>query len=216
MYPAAGQPDIVRLSQKDDLYLEILTDACHDTVRSLLGPRRALLWSRLVPPYARLLILCLRWHPVPAWCTVEHVSRARNRCDRCWQGNEAAGGAALLRTHNRTRTANAGRGVLRRVASDRSVVRGFKKASVVPRWGTSMMPWVHVPEVGEEYFAAGRVGVEPPVMRRGLLVMLQTLVPYLAERVGSRSNPLQYDSLYAQAPPASAHEAGVLVCACLW
>lgn len=45
-FPAAAQPDIVRAHQKDDLYLQTLTDSCHDAVRSLLGPRRALLWSR--------------------------------------------------------------------------------------------------------------------------------------------------------------------------
>lgn len=48
-FPAAAQPDIVRANQKDDLYLQTLTDSCHDAVRSLLGPRRALLWSRSAP-----------------------------------------------------------------------------------------------------------------------------------------------------------------------
>ena len=31
---------------QDDLYLHYLTDACHDAVRRLLGPRKALLWNR--------------------------------------------------------------------------------------------------------------------------------------------------------------------------
>ncbi len=45
-FPAAAQPDIVRARQKDELFLRVLTDACHDAVRTLLGPRRAMLWSR--------------------------------------------------------------------------------------------------------------------------------------------------------------------------
>lgn len=31
---------------QDELYLHHLTDACHDAVRRLLGPRKALLWNR--------------------------------------------------------------------------------------------------------------------------------------------------------------------------
>ncbi|KAA6428149.1 MAG: peroxisome biogenesis factor 10-like, partial [Trebouxia sp. A1-2] len=66
VFPAAAQPDVVRASQKagiivipacrryteiftdlqDELYLHYLIDACHDAVRRLLGPRRALLWNR--------------------------------------------------------------------------------------------------------------------------------------------------------------------------
>ena len=71
VFPAAAQPDVVRASQKagiivtfssacrrysqistdlqDELYLHYLIDACHDAVRRLLGPRRALLWNRHAP-----------------------------------------------------------------------------------------------------------------------------------------------------------------------
>lgn len=45
-FPAAAQPDIIRARQKDELFLRVLADACHDAVRTLLGPRRAMLWSR--------------------------------------------------------------------------------------------------------------------------------------------------------------------------
>ena len=34
---------------QDELYLHYLIDACHDAVRRLLGPRRALLWNRHAP-----------------------------------------------------------------------------------------------------------------------------------------------------------------------
>ena len=36
------------LAMQDELYCQHLTDACHDAVRQLLGPRKALLWSRQV------------------------------------------------------------------------------------------------------------------------------------------------------------------------
>lgn len=53
--PVAAQPDIVRANQKDELYLSHFTDACHDVVRQLLGPRRALLYTRETQVLANLL-----------------------------------------------------------------------------------------------------------------------------------------------------------------
>jgi len=46
------------LGVQDELYLHHLTDACHDAVRRLLGPRRALLWNRHATAYTR-----------PGYCT---------------------------------------------------------------------------------------------------------------------------------------------------
>ena len=46
-----GQPIMLQqrlLAMQDELYCQHLTDACHDAVRQLLGPRKALLWSRQV------------------------------------------------------------------------------------------------------------------------------------------------------------------------
>ena len=53
-FPAAAQPDIVRAHQKDESYLQMLTDSCHDAVRTILGPRRALLCSRSAFPETML------------------------------------------------------------------------------------------------------------------------------------------------------------------
>ncbi|CAL8460771.1 g302 [Coccomyxa elongata] len=55
LFPVAAQPDIVRAAQKDESYLQHLTDACHDAVRRLLGPRPALKYSREVRLVAELL-----------------------------------------------------------------------------------------------------------------------------------------------------------------
>ncbi|KAK9862661.1 hypothetical protein WJX84_009254 [Apatococcus fuscideae] len=54
-FPLAAQPDIIRASQKDDLYIQQLTDACHDAVRRVLGPRRAMIWSRETELLAELM-----------------------------------------------------------------------------------------------------------------------------------------------------------------
>jgi hypothetical protein len=75
LFPSAAQPNIIRAYEKvrmraqekledadamscvftvceaavrlqDEVYLQYLTDSCHDAVRRLLGPRQALLWAR--------------------------------------------------------------------------------------------------------------------------------------------------------------------------
>ncbi|KAK9820622.1 hypothetical protein WJX72_012437 [[Myrmecia] bisecta] len=107
--PPAAQPDIIRAAQKDQLYLQYLTDACHDAVRRLLGPRRALLWARETRILAEVL----------------------------YYGLTTGAGLQTL---------------------------------------------------GEEYCdvlqVTGRAGLEPGAARRGLLVLLQAVVPYLTEHFG--------------------------------
>eukprot|EP00873_Tetraselmis_striata_P003502 jgi/Tetstr1/423766/TSEL_014396.t1 len=55
LFGAAAQPDLVRAAQKDELYLSILTDACHNAVRRVLGAHAALLHSESIAATARLL-----------------------------------------------------------------------------------------------------------------------------------------------------------------
>ncbi|KAL3156613.1 hypothetical protein ABBQ38_000900 [Trebouxia sp. C0009 RCD-2024] len=117
VFPAAAQPDVVRASQKDELYLHYLTDACHDAVRRLLGPRRALLWNRETAVAAQLL----------------------------YHGLTTGAGVQTL---------------------------------------------------GEEYCdilqVTGRTGVPPGTVQRGLLVLLQALLPHLADQLGGSTEvPLQ-------------------------
>ncbi|KAK9827116.1 hypothetical protein WJX74_006971 [Apatococcus lobatus] len=108
-FPLAAQPDIIRASQKDDLYIQQLTDACHDAVRRVLGPRRAMIWSRETELLAELM----------------------------YHGLTTGAGVQTL---------------------------------------------------GEEYCdilqASGRVGIEPGIFRRGILVLLQSLGPYCLQRCG--------------------------------
>eukprot|EP00884_Botryococcus_braunii_P002756 jgi/Botrbrau1/12481/Bobra.0169s0028.1 len=108
VFPGAAQPDIIRSSQKEVIYLRDFTDACNDAVRRLFGARRALLWSRETRLLAELLYYGL--------------------------------------------TTGAG-----------------------------------IQTLGEEYCdlmqATGSIGVEPGMARRGLLVLLQSAIPYLADRL---------------------------------
>jgi len=55
----AAQPDIVRASQKDGLYLSMLSESCHDVVRRLMGARAALLHSDAITTVAGILYYCL-------------------------------------------------------------------------------------------------------------------------------------------------------------
>ncbi|KAK9786583.1 hypothetical protein WJX73_010336 [Symbiochloris irregularis] len=125
-FPGAGQPDIVRASQKDELYLQYLTDACLDAVRGLLGPRRALLWMREVRLFSELL----------------------------YHGLTTGAGLQTL---------------------------------------------------GEEYCdilqVSGAGGVAPGVLRRGMLVLLQTVAPYIVEHLpGPESFDLHAQPHYARMP----------------
>ena len=54
-FPLAGQPDLVRASQKDDAYALALADGAHDAARRVLGPATAARWSAEVSAAARLL-----------------------------------------------------------------------------------------------------------------------------------------------------------------
>lgn len=54
-FPIAAQPDIVRASQKDEGYKLQLAELCHDAVRRVLGPRRAILCSSETETVAGLL-----------------------------------------------------------------------------------------------------------------------------------------------------------------
>ncbi|KAL0024438.1 hypothetical protein WJX77_003645 [Trebouxia sp. C0004] len=123
VFPAAAQPDVVRASQKDELYLHYLTDACHDAVRRLLGPRRALLWNRETAVMSQIL-----YHSL---------------------------------------TTGAGMQTL-----------------------------------GEEYCdilqVTGSIGLPPGTVRRGFLVLLQTMMPYLAHQIGtSAEGPPTHSALWA-------------------
>ncbi|DBB14188.1 TPA: hypothetical protein ACH3X3_001137 [Trebouxia sp. C0006] len=123
VFPAAAQPDVVRASQKDELYLHYLIDACHDAVRRLLGPRRALLWNRETAVVGQIL-----------YCSL---------------------------------TTGAGMQTL-----------------------------------GEEYCdilqVTGSVGLPPGTVRRGFLVLLQTMMPYLADQIGnSAERPPTYSASWA-------------------
>ena len=57
------------LAMQDELYRQHLTDACHDAVRQLLGPRKALLWSRQVKGCLPQVVACfmLLFPPVSTW-----------------------------------------------------------------------------------------------------------------------------------------------------
>lgn len=46
LFVPAAQPDIVRAAQKDQLYVEVVTEAVQDSARALLGPRKALTLAR--------------------------------------------------------------------------------------------------------------------------------------------------------------------------
>ncbi|KAL0035070.1 hypothetical protein WJX79_009657 [Trebouxia sp. C0005] len=142
VFPAAAQPDVVRASQKDELYLHYLIDACHDAVRRLLGPRRALLWNRETAVVGQILYYSL--------------------------------------------TTGAG-----------------------------------VQTLGEEYCdilqVTGSVGLPPGTVRRGFLVLLQTLMPYLADKIGtSAEGPHTRSASWAshsqvadQTPAAQPHFASI-------
>jgi len=54
-FPLAGQPDLVRAAQKDDVYSIALADGAHDAARRVLGPAGASRWSAEVSAAARLL-----------------------------------------------------------------------------------------------------------------------------------------------------------------
>ncbi|KAL4532023.1 hypothetical protein Ndes2437B_g02450 [Nannochloris sp. 'desiccata'] len=58
-FPLAPQPSIIRAEQKDEAYLQQLTDSCYDAVRRLLGPRRALVWGREIRCLAEMLYFAL-------------------------------------------------------------------------------------------------------------------------------------------------------------
>ncbi|EFN58371.1 hypothetical protein CHLNCDRAFT_16970, partial [Chlorella variabilis] len=109
-FPAAAQPNLIRAQQKDELYLQHLTDGCHDVVRRVLGPHRALRWAGETRALAELLYYSLTT-------------------------------------------------------------------------GTGLQT------PGEEYCdvlqVAGTAGAPPGAMRRGLLVVLHSLGPYLADRLAA-------------------------------
>mmetsp|Transcript_324 Transcript_324/g.934 ORF Transcript_324/g.934 Transcript_324/m.934 type:complete len:357 (-) Transcript_324:349-1419(-) len=46
LYVPAAQPDIIRAAQKDQLYIDVVTEAFQEAARGIFGPRRALLASR--------------------------------------------------------------------------------------------------------------------------------------------------------------------------
>jgi peroxin-10 len=52
-------PPALLLMPQDELYLQYLTDACHDAVRRLLGPHRALRWASETRTLAELLYFAL-------------------------------------------------------------------------------------------------------------------------------------------------------------
>ncbi|KAL4428030.1 hypothetical protein ABPG75_002119 [Micractinium tetrahymenae] len=59
LFPPPPQPHFIRAQQKDELYLQLLTDACHDAVRRVLGPRAALRWAGETRAAAQLLYYAL-------------------------------------------------------------------------------------------------------------------------------------------------------------
>lgn len=59
LFPPPPQPYFIRAQQKDELYLQVLTDACHDAVRRVLGPRSALRWADETRAAAQLLYYAL-------------------------------------------------------------------------------------------------------------------------------------------------------------
>ncbi len=46
LHVPAAQPDIVRAVQKDQLYIDVVTEAFQEAARGIVGPRRALMASR--------------------------------------------------------------------------------------------------------------------------------------------------------------------------
>uniref|UniRef100_A0A1D2A7M6 RING-type E3 ubiquitin transferase n=1 Tax=Auxenochlorella protothecoides TaxID=3075 RepID=A0A1D2A7M6_AUXPR len=54
-FPPAGQANLIRATQKDEVYLQQLSEACHDSVRRLLGPGPALKWAKETRVLAELL-----------------------------------------------------------------------------------------------------------------------------------------------------------------
>ncbi|PRW05841.1 peroxisome biogenesis factor 10-like isoform X1 [Chlorella sorokiniana] len=129
LFPAASGPELIRAHQKDELYQQQLTDACHDAVRRVLGPRAALRWAAETRLLSELLYLSL--------------------------------------------TTGAGRQTL-----------------------------------GEEYCdilqVAGAAGAPPGTARRGLLVLLQALGPYLADRLAAPAEEDDGLAAWRQAQAAAA------------
>ena len=163
------------MPSQDDLYLHHLIDACHDAVRRLLGPRKALTWNRHVPNS--------RW-PCPSKVTVLQSSFRTQHCRETTL-------AAQILYHGTT--TGCGVQTLGEEYCDILQVNGkllightLANLKVQQTASIKVTPWTLL----------GRVGVAPAVVRRGLLVLLQTLLPYMVDRLGTsaESSRFQDDS----------------------
>ena len=69
--------------------------------------------------------------------------------------------------------------------------------STVLKWGSVDTLVYHLAIPKEQLLLSGRIGVAPGVVRRGLLVLLQTVLPYMIDRVGTSADgtELQADSV---------------------
>eukprot|EP00803_Ostreobium_quekettii_P005399 evm.model.scf_280EXC.3 EVM.evm.TU.scf_280EXC.3 scf_280EXC:8368-11943(+) len=60
MFPSAAQLDIIRASQKDEIYVQGVVESCYSAVQKLLGPLKAMEYTREIKFLGELLYYYLR------------------------------------------------------------------------------------------------------------------------------------------------------------
>lgn len=187
---------------QDELYLHYLIDACHDAVRRLLGPRRALLWNRHASAASSAPSTCFQ--PASFWFAKFLLPQHRETAVMgqilyysltTGAGMQTLGeeycdilqvtGQSLVMTLFVSDSLTAQLTVLQ-VSTDQKEVMFLRVHDCI--YAKSDGKLSRCPRTSSLNCAptfSGSVGLPPDTVRRGFLVLLQTMMPYLADQIGT-------------------------------